>query len=39
MVQESDSKSFIRLRYYNLIMGTVHLIQGILVLALATDFS
>ena len=39
MVQETDSKSFLRLRYYNLIMGTVHLVQGILVLALATDFS
>ena len=39
MAQILDSKSFLRLRYYNLIMGTVHLLQGILVLALATDFS
>ena len=34
-----QSRIFNRLRYYNLIMGSFHLIQGIIVLLLSNDFS
>lgn len=35
----SDSQTFRNLRYWNLGAGTLHLIQGVLMLALSTDFS
>lgn len=34
-----ESKTFKRLRYYNLVMGGFHFLQGSLVLILSTDFS
>jgi len=34
-----ESKILIRLRYYNLLMGSFHLLQGVIVLILANDFS
>lgn len=37
--QTLESKTFVRLRYYNLIMGSFHLLQGVIVLLLANDFS
>ena len=39
VVAETPDSRWTRLRGYNVVMGTLHLVQGLLVVALANDFS
>ena len=39
VVAETPDSRWTRLRGYNVVMGTLHLLQGLAVVALANDFS